>query len=309
MMHARQCADVREQLEAFHDGELSIDEQVAVQGHLGECVACALLAAELDELSRSLRDVASAQHAPAEVIGVSRNVIERLRVEAQFSVGARLSALFQDMHLVWAGLGATLAMFICIIGSASVLHAASQERPDSLAALIAVLANPGSNANPVSLDAEMMVPRARSEMGVGLSGEDAAFALAAVVTREGRIQNLEVLAAEYASTLKVKPEVVVAMLNEASRAQFEPAQARAPVCRFNTQACGVAVAVNLVWLVTSTTVKGREDAELRMVRGRWAAPPRDEMGPALLGPEPDAPVAPAPVAPETKPTAESRQIA
>ena len=31
------CVDVRERLEAFHDGELSIDERIAIQHHLGEC--------------------------------------------------------------------------------------------------------------------------------------------------------------------------------------------------------------------------------------------------------------------------------
>ena len=37
------------------------------------------------------------------------------------------------MHLVWAGIGASVATMICLIGSASVLHAANQEQPESLA--------------------------------------------------------------------------------------------------------------------------------------------------------------------------------
>ena len=57
MMHALQCVDVRDRLEAYHDGELAVDEQVAIQGHLGECVACSLAAAELADLSDSLRDL------------------------------------------------------------------------------------------------------------------------------------------------------------------------------------------------------------------------------------------------------------
>ena len=62
-------------------------------------------------------------------------VIERLQVEEQFSMEAEIKSLFQDMHLVWAALGATAAMLFCLIGSISVLHAANQERPDSLAGL------------------------------------------------------------------------------------------------------------------------------------------------------------------------------
>ena len=63
---------------------------------------------------------------------------------------------FQDMHLVWAGLGASVATLICVVGSASVLHAANQERPNSMARVISVLASPGSNDNPMRLNYEMM---------------------------------------------------------------------------------------------------------------------------------------------------------
>jgi hypothetical protein len=56
-------------------------------------------------------------------------VIERLKVEESFSMRAQITEWFQDMHLVWAGLGASVATAICIVGSASVLHAANQEHP------------------------------------------------------------------------------------------------------------------------------------------------------------------------------------
>ena len=50
--------------------------------------------------------------------------------------------------------------------------------------------------------------------------------------------------------------VVNAMLNEAYRVQFAPAQART----------GNPVAVSMVWLVANTTVKGRHDDGLVMLR-------------------------------------------
>lgn len=289
MMHARSCDYVRERLEAFHDGELPLEEQVAIQSHLGECVACTLAVAELQEMSGALREGAAAEVTPDEALAITHSVMERLRIEEQFSLRTRVQDLFQDMHLVWAGLGATLATLVCVAGSASVLHAASQERPDSLAGLISALANPGSNENPVRLDAEMTLPRRQSDLVVDLSGQDAAFALAAVVTREGRIQNLQVVAAEYGDRLRVKPEVVIAMLNEASRAQFEPAQARAPHCRFDAEACGGPVAVNLVWLLASTTVKGREDILFHQALPASRPAPIPGPSPATVHPEPPEP--------------------
>ena len=56
MMHEHPCADVRELLEAFHDGEVSIDWRIAIQKHLSECVACSLAAEELTAVSASLRE-------------------------------------------------------------------------------------------------------------------------------------------------------------------------------------------------------------------------------------------------------------
>jgi anti-sigma factor RsiW len=285
MMHVRQCADVRERLEAYHDGELPLDDQVEVQNHLGECVACALEASELEELSASLRDM-EATVTPREgsdgALGVSGRVLERLSVEAQFSLAAQVRTLFQDMHLVYAGLGATVATLICVVGSASVLHAASQERPDSLAGVIAYLASSGSNANPLRLDADMMQPRAITGAAIEMSEEDAAFALAAVVSREGRIQNLEVVGAD--TSLPIRHDVLLAMLTEASRAQFEPAQER----------WGNTVAVNMVWLVTSTTVKARQGATVRPWRSSTLVP--------IPGPIAPKPVPQAPLAPTIKPS-------
>ena len=157
------------------------------------------------------------------------------------------------MHLVWAGIGATVATLICVVGSASVLHAANQERPDSLAGVISLLANPGSNANPLRLNYDMMAPRAVTDPAIEMSEEDAEYALSAVVSREGRVQGIEVI--NDAQPLG-KRAVVNAMLNEAYRVQFAPAQART----------GDAVAVSMVWLVANTTVKGRHDDGLGMLR-------------------------------------------
>ena len=251
MMHEHLCADVRESLEAFYDGELGIDERIAIQNHLGECVACNLAAIELNVIGSTLRQLAGdVAEQPFEPLRISAHVLERLRVEEQFSIRSQVTDWFQDMHLVWAGLGASLATMICVVGSASVLHAANQERPNSMARVISVLASPGSNDNPLRLNYEMNAPRAVTDAAIEMSEEDVEYALSAVVSREGRVQGVEMINQPFSNRPAVN-----AMLNEAYRMQFAPATDR-----------GDAVAVSVVWLVASTTVKGRHDEDMQLLR-------------------------------------------
>ena len=77
------------------------------------------------------------------------------------------------------------------------------------------------------------------------------------------------------------------MLNEAYRVQFAPAQART----------GNTVAVNMVWLVANTTVKGRhvdEDLLRRTLRAHTAPQP---IGPLPIPPQ----AAPAATQPQAAP--------
>jgi hypothetical protein len=251
MISQHACLDVRERLEAFHDGELSIDERITFQQHISECSGCSSLASELASLSANLRELAAVgnEEPPVEALRISDHVIERLKVEEAFSIRAQFADWFQDMHLVWAGLGASVATAICVIGSASVLHAANQERPNSMARFIAVLANPGSNDNPLRLNYEMMAPRAVTDAGIDMAEEEGEYTLSAVVSREGRVQGVEIINHPYD-----RPGLN-AMLNEAYRMKFAPAIAR-----------GDAVAVSMVWLVANTTVKGRPDADMHAIR-------------------------------------------
>ncbi|HTM29817.1 MAG TPA: zf-HC2 domain-containing protein [Vicinamibacterales bacterium] len=282
MMHVTRCEDVQERLEEFHDDELTIEQRVAIQSHLQDCVTCSLVAAELADLRHSLRE--AAWHQPdrdaPEAERLPGYVVERLRVEEQFSFESEIKSLFQDMHLVWAALGATAAMLFCLIGSIGVLHAASQERPDSLAGLITFLANPGSNENPVRLDARMLAPRTRvddASAPLPLASGDAVFALSAVVTREGRIQNLELLGDTPLGPQKVRPDVLLAMLQQASQVEFEPAK--------NTPT-GDPVAVSMVWVLANTTVKGRPTDDVIVIRRPPAATPAVDRLPTTPKPTP-----------------------
>ena len=71
--------------------------------------------------------------------------------------------------------------------------------------------------------------------------DDLMLPLSAVVTREGRVSGLELLSNDHHLR-----EGVIAVVEGLSRGRLEPAQ-------FG----GSPVAVNLVWLVVHTTVKGK----------------------------------------------------
>jgi putative zinc finger protein len=262
------CDAVREELDAFHDGELPLEQQLLVREHLETCAGCGMEHDELVALRSGLRSLPTARHdGPPD--SWSSGVLEQAKVERQLSWHTWLLGVFDDMHLVWPAMGATAAVVVCLMASAGVMQATSEQRPDSLAGIIGYLASPGSNVNPARIDGFTAVPRQHESDHWPLASEDAVLTLSAVVTREGRIQRVEMLAAEQAATLKVKPEVVLAMLDAASRAQFEPARAG-----------GAPIAVSMVWLLAHTTVVGREADVQRLMRPLGPGPT-----PAAHGPE------------------------
>jgi hypothetical protein len=132
----------------------------------------------------------------------------------------------------------------------------------------------------VQLHDYMAAPRASFDEAMPLPTGDAELAFAAVVSREGRVQNLE-LVHEQARALHVKPEVLLSMIDVASRTRFEPAMAG-----------GSPVAVSMLWLVSTTTVKGRPDYDLYLLKPPAVSHPAT--GPAA--PPKPRPVTPPPAA-------------
>jgi hypothetical protein len=244
------CEVVREMLPGFVDGELVIQDQVAVESHLRWCRTCAAHVEDIRVIGDSIR--LGGVNRPSdgesrELATLQAAVLSRVRAEQEQSFTFQVRSLFDDLHLFWAGLGATTAVLVCLFGTMSVLHAASDERPDSLKGVLQSLANPGSDRNPLRLDGRIIqVPRALDDSPALESGEDeAVFALAAVITREGRIANYEVLVKERENAGTAWD--VTSLLDRVARSRFAPAEqgvARAPV------------AVNMVWLLARTTVKG-----------------------------------------------------
>ena len=242
------CSVVRQLLAAFHDNELAVEQRVAIQGHLHDCVPCLQELQTFDEVASAVR-LASAPAPRDEWTGLQSGVISRMRAEAHESWTARVSRMFDDMHLVWIGLASTAATFVCGAAVLGMLHFASPERDDSLAAIIAAAAAPsGSDLNPMSLslDDRIRAPSVpedgfvRAALERSGSGREMMLAFSAVISREGRIYGLEVLGNDH-DHVQLAP-----FIDAVSRGRLEPARyGRDPI------------AVNLVWFVEHMTVKGK----------------------------------------------------
>lgn len=267
------CEHARDLLQGFLDGELPVDEQVAMESHLRWCRTCALHLEDLRVIGDSIRlggATGQSESDEHELAGLHAGVLSRVHAEYEQSFAVQVRGLFDDLHLLWAGLGAVSAVLLCLFGTMGVLHAA-EERPDSLAGVLHSLANPGSNRNPVRLDRSISAPRAMDEHDappLQMRDDDAVFALAAVVTREGRIANYELLFSERDGARRrdraAQAGDVSALFDVVERSRFAPAQ------RWN----GAPVAVNVVWLLARTTVKGSA-GELVVQPPRNLAPPRE----------------------------------
>jgi hypothetical protein len=243
------CAAVRRRLQSFYDRELPVRDQIAVEAHVHDCFRCAGALRDFQVVGEALR--LGAAPAPSDDwTGLRSAVVSRMRAEEHESWMARAKRAFDDMHLVWIGLASTSATFICAATVLSMLHFASPERADSLAAMITIMGAPtGSDLNPARLDGRIRVPSV-PENGVvyatlerSVSSDDRVLPLSAVVTREGRVSGLELLGADH------QVQDVTDLIDALSRGRLEPAQSD-----------GAPVAVNLVWLVAHTTVKGKSSS-------------------------------------------------
>jgi hypothetical protein len=247
-MKVLSCAAASRRLQAFYDRELPVEELISVESHLEGCPDCAIELDLLHDVGHALRTGAAClAPTPEELEDVDNlqvSVVSRMKAERDEELGSRVGRLFEDMHLVWAGLCATAATATCALVLFGIGYFAVPERDDSLAGMLSARSQPGSNRNPVSVDQRMRLPRV-DDSGVDLlargKDEDVVLALAAVVTQEGRISNPEVLLSE-----ENDREQVSRLMNTVMEVRFQPASR-----------AGSPVAVNLVWLLTHTTVRGK----------------------------------------------------
>ncbi len=259
------CSAVRRRLAEYHDGELTIDQRVAIQGHLRACQACAAEAQGLNAVAMALRGAAVERACAVDsraLDGLAAGVFSRFRAEQDESFPRTVGRMFEDLHFVWAALGATAATFACVAITLGMLYFTRAQRPDSLAGLIDAQSNPGTNAYPVQIDdrinVQMVLPRQDldSVAAVPPLAPDEEIMLDATITREGRVASLQLVNPEGPSGQRAEDDwkMVGEILDSAAQARFEPA-------RFG----GVPVAVKMFWYLTHTTVRPKVSGEVRGV--------------------------------------------
>ena len=268
-MKALTCASARRRLAAFHDEELAVADQIAVSAHLDWCSECADEFAELRTLQAALRGASPGRAALAvhEDATFETTVLSRMNAEETLSFETQVREMFEDMHLVYAGLGAAVAAMVCVVIMLGMMRVATAEEPDSLAAMMRMLASPpprvnspGTNQNPVGLYPDVQMPRPLDALffatSSGAGTDDTVFTLTAVVTREGRVANLEMLRASRVGRRAIRDATDA---NDAQRA--EDLMGAVSFARFQpANFAGTPVAVNMVWIVAHTTVRGSSPA-------------------------------------------------
>lgn len=248
------CSSVRRHLDAFYDRELPVRELISIEGHVDGCPHCTRELGAISSIGDGLR-LAAAPGPADDWTGLQPGVISRMRAEYNESIGARARRFIDDVHLVWIGLASASATLV-LAGSILSILASAPGRPDSLAAMFALHgAKAGSNLNPASLDGrgldlgptQVMVPSVPQDGVVyatlkqaQISDEDILIPLSARITTEGYVENIEMLNSE------ASPAQVHEIVDALSRGRISPAHyGNSPV------------AVNLVWLLASTTVRGK----------------------------------------------------
>jgi anti-sigma factor RsiW len=255
-VRALTCTATRRRLHAFYDGELPVDDQIAVQAHTDWCDACAATLEDLRSLGTALRLGALEQDylSHEEASAMTAAVVSRRKAEQDASLFARAQRMFDDMHLVYAGVGATAATAICVVIMLSMLRFASFGRPDatpaadgrtdSLAAMLDVLATPGSSADAMAIDSASHARwAARLQAANETAEQDAVFALDAIVTRGGRLPNLHRLRTRGHQD---ELNLIEALSDTVTRSRIEPGAADATQAAANS---------TMVWLVERTTVR------------------------------------------------------
>ena len=135
------CAAVRRRLEAFHDRELPVGEHDRDRRRTSRSARRARRSCASSGRSATRCALAAAPAPADDWTGLQPGVISRMRAEAHESLAAR-ARIACSTTCTWSGsaLASTAATFLCGGIVLSMLHFASPERDDSLAAVIAVIA-------------------------------------------------------------------------------------------------------------------------------------------------------------------------
>ena len=247
------CVAVRRKLGAHHDGELTIEAQVAVEAHLSGCAACSERLHELSIIQDLIRrgavtiegsaegEVGSAAEVASALPATLSSVVSQAVTEKREDWPEHVGRVMLSAPRFWIPGG---ALAVSVAGAAVLATILSLFTPTNTTSLAAVL-DPGSNQNPVMVARGVTLPKVSIDAGLVLLLSEPLtlptpnLALAAVVTREGEVSRLEVLS----PTVSAK-ELVGSLSRLTTDIRFKPAEYG-----------GSPVAVNVVWLFEQTTVR------------------------------------------------------
>ena len=246
------CTAVLRQLQAYHDDELHVADQIAVATHVDGCAGCHDALTQIEEIGDLLRAGAPGRvPLPCDdAASFTSSIVNRARVEDDASLLPSIRELFDDRRMVYSAFGGATATLACLVIMLTMMHFAGIERTDSLAGMMNVIKAPTTVAEPIVIrptvmDARVMMPRALDSYSHSESG-DSVLALSGVVTSEGRVSNIEIndgfggvaMASMDAKRLE-------SLVDAAARTRFQPVMKD-----------GSPVSVNMVWFVAHTTVRG-----------------------------------------------------
>jgi hypothetical protein len=250
------CAATRRRLQAFHDRELAFTDQIAVSAHLEWCDRCAASLGEMRSVRSALQALASNRVVLSneDAAVFTATVVNRLKAEDDASLFSRMRVMFEDMRLGYAGLGAAVATAVCVVIMLGMMRFATDERPDSLAAIMNVLATPlECDAGSDHTDASACRARwaERFQRANESAEQDAVFTLESIVTRHGRLASLAVLRSGRHTAADDPVQLIEDLLEAVSRARLDPSIPSLPHA-----------ANNMLWLVEHATVRATKPPAL-----------------------------------------------
>lgn len=244
------CAATERLLQAYHDAELPVREQIAVSSHLEWCDTCAAALADLQEIGSTLASLAHRRRplTNEEAAVFNQAVVNRLKAEDDASLLARIRYMFDDVRLVYAGAGAAMSCAVCVMIMLGMMRFATKdgEKPDSLAAIVTLVSTPLECDPGVNLsDASGCHARweARFRTANESAEQESVFALDAVVThRSGHLADLARLRTGRHDSAQA--QMIEALLDAVTRSRLETALPS-----------GVPITASMVWMVEHATVR------------------------------------------------------
>ena len=232
-MKTLSCAATRRRLQAFHDRELAVGEQIAVSAHIEWCPRCTRALADIRDVGSTLRAILPGRltlsHEDAAVF--TGTAVNRFKAEDAASLFSRVQVMFSDMRLGYAGLGATAATIVCVVIVLTMMHFAPKERPDSLRAMMGVISTPlDCEAFDLS-DASGCRARwaERFQRANEWAEADAVFALEIVVTRQGGLANIDLLRRARGHASADQAQIIDGLLDLVQQARLDqPLETRLP---------------------------------------------------------------------------------